>query len=170
MPELVEDASLDARQQRKRSLQIACIALGASSREQAPCTVRGLGRKGCGALQEGSNGRQSAARLRPSSRALKLGGDLLVGHGRRLRPVPCAAIRVERWIGCLREGAVNLSSLVRLSRAVHRRPHKRMTEPHCTVERQQAVGLHRGRGRLRDAKLAGGAPQKCGVTERLRRG
>ena len=95
----------------------------------------GLGCKGGGALQEGSNRGQSAARLGPSSGALKLGGNLLVGHGRRLRPVPGAAIRVELWIGCVRQGAVNLASLVWLGRAVYRRAHKRMTEGHRTVER-----------------------------------
>ena len=111
-PELVEHAVLDACQQPERSLQIAGIALRAGGREQALGAVRGLGCERGGALEEGRDSRQSAARLRPSSGTLELCGDVLVGHGRRLRPVPGAPIRVDLRIGRLREGAVDLASLI----------------------------------------------------------
>ena len=94
-PELVEHTGLDACQQPERSLQIAGIALRAGGREQALRAVRGLGCERGGALEEGSDGRQSAARLRPSGGTLELCGDVLVGHRCRLRPVPRAAIRVD---------------------------------------------------------------------------
>ena len=131
--------------------------------------MRGLGCQRGGALEEGSDGRQSAARLRPSGGALELGGDLLVGHGRRLRPVPGAAIRVELRIGCVRQRAVDLASLVRLGRAVDRRANQRMTERHRAVERQQAFRLDGVRGRLRDPELPRRAPQERRVAERLGR-
>ena len=74
--------------------------------------MRGLGCERGGALEEGSDGRQSAARLRPSSGTLELCGDVLVGHGCRLRPVPGAAIGVDLRIGCFRQGAVDSAALL----------------------------------------------------------
>ena len=81
--------------------------------------------------------------------------------------MPRAAIRVDLRIGCVRQRAVSLAPLVRLGRTVHRRAHKRMTERHCTVQRQQAFRLHGERGRLRDPKLLRCAPQKCRVADRF---
>ena len=46
----------------------------------------------------------------------------LVGRGRGLPAVPCAAVGVDPRIGCLRGRAVSLAPLVRIGRAVHRRP------------------------------------------------
>src|SRR5438270_857837 len=69
-PELVEQSSLDACQHPERSLGSASIAVGARGREQALRSMRGLRRERGGALEEGSDGRQSAARLRPSSGTL----------------------------------------------------------------------------------------------------
>ena len=165
--ELPEHLGLDACQQPQRSLQIPRIALGAGRGEQPLRPVRGLRRQRGGALQEGGDRRQPTARLRPSSGTLELARHLLVGDGRRLCPVPGAAIRVELRIGRVRQRAVSFTSLVRLGRAVDRRPYQRMTERHCTVERQQAVRLNRLGGRLRDPELPGRAPQKRGVAERL---
>ena len=119
------------------------------------------------ALEEGGGGREAATRLRPRRRALELGGHLLVGHGRRLRAVPRAAIRVDLRIGGVRQRAVSLAPLVRLGRAVHRRAHERMAEHHCTVQRQQALRLDGVRGRLRDPELLRRAPQKRGVADRF---
>ncbi len=53
----------------------------------------------------------SAARLRASGGTLELYGDVLVGQGRRLRPVPGAPVRVQLRIGRVREGAVDLAPL-----------------------------------------------------------
>ena len=66
---------------------------------QAPRAVRGLGCECGGALEEGSDSRESAARVRPPSGAFELCGDVLVGPAGRLGAMPRAAIRVSRSIG-----------------------------------------------------------------------
>ena len=154
-PELVEQPGLDACQQPERSLQIAGIALGAGGREQALRTVRGLRRERGGALEEGSDGRQSAARLRPPSGTLELCGDVLVGHRRRLRPVPGAAIRIDLRIGCFRQRAVDSAPLVRLGRPIDRRANERMTEDHSDTELQQAFRLRPSPQPTRGSRAAG---------------
>jgi hypothetical protein len=96
---------------------------------------------------------------------LELRGDVLVGHGRRLRTVPCAAIGVDLRIGGVRQRAVSLAPFARVGRAIHRRAHERMTEHHCTVQRQQAFRLRGVRGRLWNFKLLGRAPQKREIAD-----
>ena len=80
--------------------------------EGAPGATRGIGRQRGRALEEGRGGGEATARLRSSCGTLELRGDVLVGHGRRLRPVPGAAIRVGLGIGRFRERAVDLAALL----------------------------------------------------------
>ena len=152
-PELVEQSSLDARQQPERSLQSAGIALRAGGREQALRTVRGLGRERGGALEEGGDGRQSAARLRPSGGTLELCGDVLVGHRRRLRPVPSAAIRIDLRIGCLRQGSVDSAALRQPGCSIDSRANQWMTEDHSGAELQQVFRFDGLRDGLGDSEL-----------------
>ena len=86
----------------------------------------------------------------------------------------CARCQARRsgsmsWIGCVRQGAVDLAPLVRLGRAVHGGPDERMTERHRGVQRQQAFLLHGVRDRVRDPKLLRGPPQQRWIAERLGR-
>ena len=141
--ELVERADLRRREQTERVVERACLELRLSRDQRALRTAPGVGRQRGRALEEGGSGGEAAARLRARRGALELGGHLLVGHGRRLRTVPRAAIRVDLRIGCLRERAVGLAPLARLGRPVHRRAHERMAEHHRAVQRQQALRLRR---------------------------
>jgi hypothetical protein len=163
----VERPGVDSCQQRKRSLEIACISLGGGGCEQAPRAMRRLGREGGGALKKGGASREPTARLRPSSGALERGSQLLVRRGRCLCTVPGTTIPIELRLDCLRQRAMNLSSLARLGRAVHRGPDERMTERHSTGERQQALSFEGARGHLGNPELLRGAPQKHRVAERL---
>ena len=151
--ELVERADLRRREQTERVVECACPEFRLSRDQRALRTAYGSGCQRRSAFEERGSSSEAATRLRPRRRALELAGHLLVGRGRRLRTVPRAAIRVDLRIGCVRQRAVSLAPLVRLGRAVHRRAHERMTEHHCTVQRQQAFRLHGVRGRLWDPKL-----------------
>ena len=165
--ELVERGDVGRPEQSERIVECACPKLRLSRDQRALRTAYAARRQRRSAFEEGGGSREAATRLRPPRGALELAGHLFVGHGRRLRTVPGAAIRVELGIGCVRQRAVSLAPLVRLRRPVHRRAHERMTEHHCTVQRQQAFRLRGVRGRLRDPKLLRRAPQKRRVADRF---
>jgi hypothetical protein len=168
--EFVEHPGLDSRQQLESGIEVARVALRGGGCEKALRAMRALGCEGGGPLEEGRAGRQPAARLRPSGRALELGRHLLVGARRRLRPVPGSPIGVEIRVGRLGERVVRLSPFARLGRAVDRRPHERMAERHRVVEGQEAFRLDHVCGRFRDPEQLGRPPQQHGIPERLRRG
>ena len=132
--------------------------------------VRGLGRERGGALEEGSDGRQSAARLRPPRGTLELCGDVLVGHGRRLRPVPGAAIRVDLRIGRFRQRAVDLAALLRPGRSVDGRANQRMTEHHSRRRASSRPSDSTAvRGRLGDPEPLGRPPHERRIADRVGR-
>ena len=114
--------------------------------------------------------RQAAARPRSPGRALELGGDVLVEADRRVRKMPGAAIRVDIDIGGLGQRPVNALSLLRRCRALHRRPHERMTETHLRTEIHQSRGGGRRRRVGPDAELRGRAPHQHRIPHRLSRG
>ena len=114
--------------------------------------------------------RQAAARPRSAGRVLQLGGDVLVEADRRVRKMPGAAIRIDIDIGGLGQRPVNALSLLQRRRALHRRPHERMTETHLRTEIHQSRGGGR-RSRVRpDAELRGRAPHQHRIPHRLSRG
>ena len=79
-----------ARRRARRPANLACAA--ASARCARRRRVGGqLGRP----LQERGRRRDAAARLRPLGRALQLGGDRLVGSGRRVGQVPRAPVGID---------------------------------------------------------------------------
>ena len=75
--------------------------------------ARGFGCQRGGAFEEGRGGGEHHPALALEPRTVEVSGNVLVGHRCRLRPVPGAAIRIDFWIGCLRECAVDLASLDR---------------------------------------------------------
>lgn len=119
--EFVQRARFRALSERKRLVQrtrlLGCLGRG----EGPPGATRWVKGQYRGALEEGRGGGEAAPRLRSGCRTLELRGDLLVGHSCRPRPVPGAAIRVEVWIGRLREGAVGLAPPIRQGCPVDRR-------------------------------------------------
>ena len=64
-----------------------------------------------GPLEEGGCRGQATARLSAAGRPLELRGDSLVQPGRRLGAMPGAAIRIDLWVGRLRQRAVDSSPL-----------------------------------------------------------
>ena len=108
----VERPGLDRDQQPQRRVERAGVALGLGRREQALRPAGGVGGQRRRALQERGRRGQAAARLRAAGRALELRGDVLVGPGRGLRPVPGAAVGIELRIGDLgqRAGAASCRS------------------------------------------------------------
>ena len=165
----VERPSLDRDQQSQCRVKRAGGALGPGGREQAPGTASGSGRQHRRALQERGRRGQASARLRAAGRALELGGDVLVGPGRGLGPVPGAAVGIDLRIGDLRQGAVDVLPLLQRRRPVGRRAHQRMPEPHAGAEFQQA-GLGCRRRRLRgDPEPLGCPPHQHRIADRLGR-
>ena len=71
-------------------------------------------------------GRDPAASLRPAGRALELGGDVLVGPGRGLGPVPGRRSGSRLQVGGLGQGAMHLVSLLE-----RRRPARLPTTRGC---------------------------------------
>ena len=120
---------------------------GGESTRSSSCRVRGqLGRS----LEERGRGRDAAPALGAVGRALEFVGDRLVETGRRVRAMPCAAIRIGLGIRRLGQRAVHLLALVHGCRPVHRRAHQRMAEAHPGAERDQLCRLgRRGARRLR---------------------
>src|SRR5206468_10540941 len=119
--QVAEDARLSHGEQAESVVEGACLELRLRRSQGALRAAQGFGCQRGGAFEEGGGGCEPAPRLRSRCRTLELRGDLLIGHGCRLRPVPGAAIRVDVWIGRFREGAVDLTPLLRPGCPVHRR-------------------------------------------------
>ena len=131
---LVQRPRLRHRQQPERRIGRAGLMLALRGEERTLRPVPQIGRQLDGALVKGRPRRQAAARPRSPSRALQLGGDILVEPGCRLSAVPGAAIRIDVGIGGLGERAVHAPALLRRASAVDRRTHERMTEAHLRAE------------------------------------
>jgi hypothetical protein len=79
-------------------------ALGAS------CGIEG---QHCRALEECGRGCQAASGTRAPRRPLQLLGDLLVGSGCGIGPVPRASIGISLQIGGVAQGRMHFSSFLR---------------------------------------------------------
>ena len=119
--EFVQRARFGAGSEHKRLVQRTRLLGCLGSSQGSPGATRGVKGQHRGALEEGRGGGEAAPRPGSGCGAFELRGDLLIGHGCRLRPVPGAAIRVEVWIGRFREGAVGLAPPIRQGCPVDRR-------------------------------------------------
>jgi hypothetical protein len=79
-----------------------------------------FGRQGDRALEEGRGGGEPATRLGPRRGTFEFGGHLFIGHGRSLRAVPGAPIRVYVRIGRVCESDVGLAAIIQPGRSVDR--------------------------------------------------
>jgi hypothetical protein len=85
-------------------------------------------------------------------------------------PMPGTAIRIDVWIGCLGECAVDFASLVKPSGTVHRRANQWMTEHHSRTGNQPAFRFDGVFSRLGDSESPGRCPQQRGIANRVGRG
>jgi hypothetical protein len=141
------------------------LASAAASARVACSSVRGQRGR---ALEERRRGRDAAAALRASGRALEVGGHGLVRSGGRQGAVPGAAVGGEHGIAHLRERVVDAPSLVDRCGLVDGCAHQRVAEANPIVDLEQS-GLRRvsERARVRGEPV-GGAPQQRGVAQRVR--
>ena len=167
--EVAEDARLSRGEQVESVVESACLKLRLRRGESALRAPGRFRRQRGRALEEGPGGSEPAPRLRSGCRTLQLRGNLLIGHGRRLRPVPGAAIRVDVWIGCLGERAVDLAPLLAPGCPVHRRADQRMPEDDRGTERQQALRFDGARRPFGDAEALSGTPDQCRIADRVGR-
>ena len=127
-----------------------------------------IARQGQRALQEGGRRGETAARLRAPRRPLQLEGDGLVGTSRRRGQVPRPAIRVQRRIRRIREGAVDQPAVGRRGIPIDHGSDEGMAEPELRPNVEQPGGCRRS-GRLRrDTQSAGGHPDEDRIADRLR--
>ena len=131
------------REQRERVVERARLVLRLRRGQRPGGATRGVERQRGRALEEGGGRGESAARLRARRGTLELRGDVLVGHRRRLRAVPGAAIRVGLGIGRLGERAMDLAPLLGGGCPVDRRANERMAEDDAGREREQAAPTRR---------------------------
>ena len=116
----------------------AGVPLGPGRREQPLRPAAGFGGQHRRALQERGRRGQAAAGLGPAGRTLQLGGDVLVGPGRGLGPVPGPAVGIDLQIGDLGQRTVHGLPVPQRRGPVGRRPHQRVPEPHVGAELDQA--------------------------------
>ena len=155
--------ALRRREQTERVVERAGLELRLRRGQRALRAARGIGCQRGGALEEGGGGGEAAARLRPRRGALELRGDLLVGHGRRLRAVPRAAIRVD-LADRLPPPARGGPRAARSARPLRTPPSERAddgTPPHrpSVSKPSDSDGV---RGRLRDPELLRRPPDSAG--------
>ena len=166
----VQRSRLRVRSQRECLVERARLVFRLGRGEGARGATSRVERQHGRALQEGGGRGEPAARLRSGRRMLELRGDVLVGHGRRLRPVPGASIRVDVRIGRFREGAMGLAALVGGGCPVHGRARQRMTEHDTGAQVEQAVRSERLRRRLGDPEPLRRAPDEREIAGRIGRG
>jgi hypothetical protein len=157
-------------QQRQSRIEGTRVMLGLRRGQRPPGPSRRIRRQRRGPLQERRRGGQAAACLRPPGRALQLRGDTLIRPGGGLRPVPGAAVRIDRRIGGLGQGPVNLLFLPSRRRPVSGRARQRMPEQHPAAELGQA---RVGRGPRRfgaDPQPPSRPPDQRQIPGRLGRG
>ena len=90
--------------------------------------LEGCGCQRRGTLEERGGGRSTAARARPRSRTLEVVGDPGIRQQRCIRTVPRSSIGIALGIGCISEGGMHLTSMLRRRRAIDGGPHQRMAE------------------------------------------
>jgi hypothetical protein len=130
----------------------------------------GVLRQRHGAPQESRRGGETAARLRPASRALELQGHLLVRPCGGRGQMPRTTVRIGLPIGRFCQRQVDRPAIRRRRRrSVHRRAHQGMAERHLPADRQQSFRLCGLRGRRPDAEPPGRAPQQQWIADRFRR-
>jgi hypothetical protein len=115
-----DDAALSGAEQAESVIERARLELHLCGGEGALRAARGFGCQRGGAFEERRGGGKTASRPRPGRRTFQVGGNVLVGRGGRLRPVPGAAIRVEVRVGRFGERPVDLPSLLECGGAVDR--------------------------------------------------
>jgi hypothetical protein len=98
--------AIDRGQEPECLIERAGVALRLRRGEQAAGAAGRVGRQRRRVLEKRGGGRDPATGERASGRALELFRHLLVRSGRRLRPVPCAPVRIEVRVGDVRERAV----------------------------------------------------------------
>jgi len=129
----------------------------------------GIGRQRNSSLQERRGSGEAAPGLCAVGRALELRGDGLVWTGRGLRSMPGPAVRIRLSVGCVSERTVHATAFLEVRRAIRRRPDQGMAKRHTGANLHESGGFGGRRGRGRDAKQAGAAPQQHRVAGRLRR-
>ena len=82
--------------------------------------------------------------------------------------MPCSAVRIEFWIGHLRQYTMGLAALTDRGGPVRRRTHQRVTEGHPHTEFEQPGLLGRLRCTWPDPEPTGGVLQKRRIAEWLR--
>jgi len=101
----------------------------------------GILRQPGGALEEGGRRRDAATSQRSICRTLELRGDVFVGALRRLRTMPCSAIRIDVGVDRLGQRPMRLLAVGQGCCPVHGRAHQRMTESHQGAELEQSRSL-----------------------------
>ena len=109
----VELRSLECYQKREGGFESPGVPLRPGSRKQAFPAAGGFERQFGGALEKRGSRSQASARLRPSRGAVKLLGDVLVGAGGSVGPVPGVAVWIDLAVGHLRQSAVHLLSFLK---------------------------------------------------------
>ena len=95
-------------QQPQRRIESTPVVLGLRRREHPPRPAGRVGGQQRRTLTERGRGGQAAAALRPARAAFQLRGDLLIGPGRGLRPVPGTPVGIQLRVGGRRQRAVCL--------------------------------------------------------------
>ena len=167
--EIIDAAGLRGGEERERVVERPSLVLGLRRRQRPLRTPDRVRRQGRGALEEGGGGGQPAARLGAAGGPLELGGDVLVGAGRRLGEVPGAPVGIGLRVGRLRQRPMHAASLLRRCRPVDRRAHQRMAKPHPAVDLDQPGRLRRLERRARDPEPLRRTPQQRRIAGRLRR-
>ena len=106
----VRRAGLDRDQQPSAASSAPASRLVRAAASRRCARQTGFGRQHRRALEERGRRGQTPAGLRPAGRALEFPGDVLVGPGRGLRPVPGAAVGIGLRVGGLRQRAVHVLS------------------------------------------------------------
>ena len=151
-------------QQGERVVERAGLVLGPRRRQRALRTAPRLEGQGGRALQERGGGRQAAPRLGPAGRLRQVGGDALVGAGRRLGQVPCAPVGIDLGVGRAGQRPVRPPPFLRRCRSVDRGARERMAKAHPGTDLHQASRLHCVRRHTRDRQLLGCAPHQRRIT------
>ncbi len=147
-------------EQGDRVAERAGFVLGLRRRQRALRTAPGIEGQRGRALQERRSGRQAATRLGPVGRPRQVGGDALVGGGRRLGQVPCAPVGIDLGVRRARQRPVRPPPFLRRCRSVDRGAGKRMAEAHPGTDLQQPSRLDRLQRHARDRQPLGCAPHQ----------